>query len=133
MVHATKVQDGHASLGCIEQGTFDQACLGLTRKLFSLEQFSKFVKTRAQITTEYARALDKLAQKSASYLYFEESGVCKMWNQIIRMESETARLHTELAECLQTQVYEQLVRMKDATDKIRKNVCTTAHHTPCLI
>lgn len=106
-----------------KQGTFDQACLGLSRKLFSLEQFSKFVKTRTQITTEYAHALEKLSQKSLSYLYFEESGVCKAWNKLVRMEAEIARIHTNLAECLQNQVFEQLVHLKDASEKIRKNVC----------
>ena len=106
-----------------KQGTFDQACLGLSRKLFSLEQFSKFVKTRTQITTEYAHALEKLSQKSLSYLYFEESGVCKAWNKLVRMEAEIARIHSSLAECLQNQVFEQLVHLKDASEKIRKNVC----------
>lgn len=95
----------------------------MNRKLFSLEQFSKFVKTRAQITSEYAHALDKLSQKSLSYLYFEESGVCKAWNKLVRMEAEIARVHSSLAEVLQNQVCEQLIHLKDASEKIRKNVC----------
>ena len=78
---------------------------------------------RSQLTSEYARALEKLAQKSPSYLYFEESGVCRMWNQIIHMEAETARLHNNLSTALQKRVYEQLMYMKDAIEKIRKNVC----------
>ena len=69
------------------QSTFDQACLGMSRKLFSLEQFAKFVKARAQLTQEYARNLEKLSQKNPSYLYFEESGVGKIWNQIIQKQS----------------------------------------------
>lgn len=100
----------------------------MNRKLFSLEQFSKFVKTRAQITSEYAHALDKLSQKSLSYLYFEESGVCKAWNKLVRMEAEIARVHSSLAEVLQNQVCEQLIHLKDASEKIRKNVCCFFFH-----
>lgn len=95
----------------------------MSRKLFSLEQFAKFVKARAQLTADYSRSLEKLSQKSPSYLYFEESGVAKMWNQIIHMEAETARVHSNLAQSLQKQVYEQLIYIKEAAEKIRKNVC----------
>jgi len=63
-----------------------------------------------------------LSQKSPSYLYFEESGVGKMWNQIIHMEVETARVHNNLAQALQKQVYEQLMYIKDAAEKIRKSI-----------
>lgn len=80
---------------------------------------------RSQLTSDYARALEKLAQKSPSYLYFEESGVSKMWNQIIHMEAETARVHNNLSIALQKRVFEQLMYMKDAIEKIRKNVCSS--------
>jgi len=104
--------------------TFDQACLAVSRKLFSLEQFAKFVKARAQLTQEYARSLEKLSQKSPSFLYFEESGVSKIWNQIILMEAETARVHNNLAQALQKQVYDQLMFIREATEKSRKSIVT---------
>jgi len=101
---------------------FDVACLGLSRKLFSLERFAKFIKVRAQLTSEYCRALEKLSQKTPSHLYFEESGVTEMWNQIIHMEAETARIHNNLSQALQKDVYEQLITIKDAMERVRKNI-----------
>jgi len=103
------------------QGVFDQVCLGLNRKIGSLDQFTKFIKARAQITTDYAKALEKLAAKPPS-VFFEESGISRAIEKLVATEAEEAKHHAELAECLHERVYKELIFTRDTMDKLRRTI-----------
>lgn len=105
-----------------KQGTFDQVCLGLDRKIGSLEQFTKFIKTRSQITAEYAKGLEKLSTKGAPSVFFEENGISTIMNGLIAAEAKEAKFHAELAETLHERIYKELVFTRDTMDKLRRTI-----------
>lgn len=105
-----------------KQGTFDQVCLGLDRKIGSLEQFTKFIKTRSQITADYAKGLEKLSTKGAPSVFFEENGISTIMNGLIAAEAKEAKFHAELAETLHERIYKELVFTRDTMDKLRRTI-----------
>lgn len=104
--------------------TFPQTCLGLRRKLWSLEQFAKYAAGRARLAGEYARGLERLGQKTAATanVFFEESGVTLLWAQVQDAEAGFARAQTALAAALQERVADQLALVKATTEGLLRNI-----------
>jgi len=103
-------------------GVFDQVCLDLNRKIGSFEQFTKFVKTRAQLTSDYAKSLEKLASKSSSSSFCEENGISSILDNLFAEEAKQAKYHADLAECLHDRILQELIFTRDTLDKLRKTI-----------
>ena len=104
-------------------GTAGNVLVALDRKAYSLEQMAKFVKVRVTLATEYAKNLEKLASRSSSGIYFEESGLSRAWTELLNAEVANSQRQLAFAEEVQRTVLEQLVNIKEAIETMRKNVC----------
>jgi len=103
---------------------FDQTCANMTQKFLAVEQFAKFIGSRAKLTLDFAKGLERLNQKGSTIqeINAEETGVEKMWTQIISVETEHAKLQASFANSLQSRVSEQLLFMKQTSESLRKTI-----------
>eukprot|EP00727_Mastigamoeba_balamuthi_P006174 m51a1_g2176 hypothetical protein (772) ;mRNA; r:81111-84047 len=79
-------------------GAFASVCLGLERKIWSLQQMAEFVDRRSKIARDYARSLEKMLQRAPSVMWT----VLEMWSTLVQTEEQYADVFTALAQRLDT-------------------------------
>jgi len=94
----------------------------IERKVWSLEQFTKYMKKRTQLTLEYAKSIEKLQQKSNISLFFEESTAREAYNQMIKTDEEIVKSINYMSQMILDQVVTPLEKLHTEMDSTRKKL-----------
>uniref|UniRef100_A0AAY4C7P0 Uncharacterized protein n=1 Tax=Denticeps clupeoides TaxID=299321 RepID=A0AAY4C7P0_9TELE len=99
---------------------FDQQ---LEQKMQLLQDFGEYLRRRGEIEAEYARLLDKLAERFSSRIRRKEpsgQSVVRCWLEVLSQTREESRDHSALAEMCSTALPQDLSLCLDQTQRLAK-------------